>query len=185
MSRIDQWKYEKCYGELETYAMGFGRRQIVQQDIVSMNPGSTYLDVGCGRGETLHLAQQHGVSATGVEIVPQLIAENIIDADIEELPFDDNAFDYVSCYDVLEHLEPGTEQKALDELFRVCKVELFLTTNKKPSFFTEEDGTKLDLHINKREKDEWQSDIMARMNGGQIFFKTYQLEEWHWRVLMA
>jgi len=182
MSREEQWKYEKAYSTLDTYRMGSARYSLVQEDIAAMERGLRYLDVGCGRGETLHMATQAGLEAWGVEIVPELLTDRIVDADVDSLPFDDDAFHYVSCYDVLEHLPPGSEQRALDELGRVCSKQLTLSTNNKPSFLP----TGEDLHINKRERVVWEDDIRTRWgNQAHIFYKGYGHlnTEWHWRIV--
>lgn len=45
--------------------------------------------------------------------------ENVIDADILALPFEDNSFDFVLCSHVLEHVK--RDRVAIGELFRVMK----------------------------------------------------------------
>ncbi len=181
MSRQDQWKYEKAYGEMPDYRMGSARLEVVQKDILSMPAGASYLDVGCGRGETLELARKRGIDAWGVDIVPGLQNERVIDADICDLPFEDGQFDYVSCYDVLEHLPPGTEQKALDELGRVAGKQLIMTTNDKESKLPSGEV----LHINRRARQAWEDDIMARWKQHRVFFSVYGFRgsEWRWRVV--
>ena len=42
------------------------------------------------------------------------------------LPFDDNEFDIVFTYQVLQHIHPEDIKKALNELQRVCKKELWM-----------------------------------------------------------
>lgn len=176
MSLVDQWKYEKAY-KLENYHLQGARQTEVMGDIDTMSPGLKYLDVGCGRGESIRWANQRGVIATGTEIVDYLCNENVVHADIEALPFDDNAFDYVSCYDVLEHLPPGTEQKALDELGRVCSLRLILTTNDRPSTLP----TGEDLHTNKRPQHIWHADMLERW-GDKAIFSTFGTYDWKWTV---
>lgn len=198
MTHPEKWKYEKCY-DLETYRMGPARLHEALHDIGhfqakfdepaidgngSIVRPATYLDVGCGRGETLIEARKRGIDAWGTEMVDQLIAddEQIVYGELEGLPFDDHVFDYVTCYDVLEHLIPGREQVALDQLGRVCRKQLIISTNNRPSHLP--DGT--DLHINKRECKEWQQDIHNRWHGhGRIFFRTFgHLDaDWHWRIV--
>lgn len=180
MSLVEQWKYEECY-ELETYRMGPVRYTYASADIHSMEPGRKYLDVGCGRGEMLEMARGIGMLVQGIETVPQLCdGERVIHGDACHLPFDDDAFDYLSCYDVLEHLVPGEEQQALDEFRRVCSGTVFLSTNDRPSFLTKPDGEKIDLHINKRREHEWHADILKRWPEAQFDYagRSY---DWHWR----
>jgi ubiquinone/menaquinone biosynthesis C-methylase UbiE len=169
------------YSELPDYRMGRARMILMLNDVAHMEKGLRYLDVGCGRAETLLHARQHGMDAWGTDIVPELIGDQIVEGDICDLPFEDNSFDYVSCYDVLEHLPPGTEQKALDELGRVCSRQLVLTTNDKPSHLPSGE----DLHINKRPRAEWQADILARWNDQRVYFSTFghMNSEWKWRIV--
>jgi len=199
MTHPEKWKYEKCY-DLETYRMGPARLAYALNDIghfkaefpidtevpedESPTLAATYLDVGCGRGETLIEARKRGLIAWGTELVDALIAtdDNIIYGELEGLPFDDHTFDYVTCYDVLEHLIPGHEQVALDQLGRVCRKQLIISTNNRPSHLP--DGT--DLHINKRDCSEWAQDIHNRWHGhARIFFKNegHLGNDWHWRIV--
>ncbi len=181
MTHPEQWKYEAAY-EIENYRMG-NRRKAVAYEWIGTLAALKYLDVGCGRGETLDWARRRGLVAYGTELVPQLCNDFVIHAELEDLPFADHEFDYVSCYDVLEHLIPGHEQTALDELFRVCRKEMHLSTNDRPS--TLPDGT--DLHINKRPREAWQDDIVARAEkrNGQVFFSTFGVldHDWLWRIV--
>lgn len=176
MSLDEQWKYELSY-ELESYRMGPARRNYASDDVRSMGDCGTYLDVGCGRGEMLALAEEQGLTVWGIETVPKLCdGERVRHGDICALPFPDDFFDFASCYDVLEHLIPGEEQQALDELKRVCRGVVFLSTNDRPSHLP--DGT--DLHINKRSVQAWHADILARWPNA-VFTKAGPHGDWHWR----
>jgi ubiquinone/menaquinone biosynthesis C-methylase UbiE len=184
MALDELWKYKKAYNELPNYRMGSFRKQIMHEDIQTMEPGKTYLDVGCGRGETIEAGLGRGLDSYGTDFVGELAGGRVLQADAEDLPYDDKSFDYVTCYDVLEHLTPGTEQTVLDELFRVCRVELIVTTNNKPSHLP--DGT--DLHVNKRERDVWEKDLQDRLGPeDKLYYKPFGpgANEWHWRVVFA
>ncbi len=174
MSLDEQWKYELCY-EREDYKMGPERTKYVREDIATMEPARTYLDVGCGRGEALEMAIERGLFPTGIETVPALVDDcRVFHGDVCDLPYRDNEFDYVSCYDVLEHLPPGEEQKALDELARVAALCVFISTNDKPSFL---DG--IDLHVNKRPQAAWHEDILLRWPTA-IYEAKGLYGDWHW-----
>lgn len=182
MAVAERWKYEKAYSTLATYRMGPLRKEIMHEDIQSMEPGKTYLDLGCGRAETIEAGLGHGVDSYGVEFVAALCGGRVMQADIESLPHEDKSFDYVSCYDVLEHLTIGTEQKVLDEMFRVCRGELFITTNNKKSVLPSGE----DLHVNKREREVWEKDLRRRLGpDDKMYYKTYGGNEWHWRIEFA
>jgi O-antigen chain-terminating methyltransferase len=85
-------------------------------------------DLGCGRGEFLDLARQHGIGAVGVEGNPVMAAycrergHRVEEADLFEylrgLP--DAALDGVLCAHVIEHL-PASE---LPELIGLCARKL-------------------------------------------------------------
>ena len=184
MALEELWKYEKAYSELATYRMGPMRKEVVHQDIQTMEPGKTYLDVGCGRAETVEAGLGRGLDAYGTDFVPALCGGRVLQADAEHLPYEDKSFDYVSCYDVLEHLTPGTEQAVIDQLFRICRRELFITTNNKRSVLP----TGEDLHVNKRERKVWDQDLKDRLtDDDRIFYKGFGPggTEWHWRIVFA
>lgn len=90
--------------------------------------GEKVLDVGCGTGQVVHLLSEFGFDAYGVDVSP--IAISIAKAKGKgkfelmkgrKIPFPDNFFHSVGCYDVLEHtLRPA---ELLDEMIRVLKPE--------------------------------------------------------------
>lgn len=89
--------------------------------------GTAVLDVGCGSGLTLVLAQQRGALATGIDISPGLLgiarerlpAADLRDGDMDFLPFADAAFDAVLGVNAFQFA--GDPQRALRESARVLK----------------------------------------------------------------
>ena len=179
MSLAEQWKYERAY-EVDTYRMGPNRFNYAAQDIASFQTVGNYLDVGCGRAETLDLARAEGHQVYGIETVPQLCERaDVQHGDVCALPFSDKFFDNVTCYDVLEHILPGEEQRALDEMGRVCRGLLFLSTNDRASKLP--DGT--ELHVNKRKRDVWHQDFVRRWGEDNIVSSLKgPHDDWHWRI---
>ncbi|MBW4646114.1 MAG: bifunctional 2-polyprenyl-6-hydroxyphenol methylase/3-demethylubiquinol 3-O-methyltransferase UbiG [Goleter apudmare HA4340-LM2] len=105
--------------------------------------GVQVLDIGCGGGLACEFLAKQDASVTGIDLslksiqVAQEHAQrNQLKIDYywgiaEELPFDNNKFDVVLCFDVLEHV--GDWKKVIFESFRVLKPEglfLFDTINK-------------------------------------------------------
>jgi len=100
-------------------------------------------DVGCGTGFVVKQIQNSGYcNVCGVDLVPQSAFESveIIEGNIEALPFPNNAFDIIVCSHTLEHVLDLP--KAISELKRVAKTKLILTVPKQRYFrYT------FDLHI--------------------------------------
>jgi ubiquinone/menaquinone biosynthesis C-methylase UbiE len=146
-----------------------------------MAEGASYLDVGCGRGEMVKLAKSRGVLAVGLELVPSLCdGETIHHGSVLDLPWRDDAFHYVSCYDMIEHLPPEHVDRALDELFRVCRNTLYLTTNDKRSHLGD-----LELHLTRMPRAWWDAKLIERAGDpDRIVRDTYGInnDEWHWSV---
>jgi len=93
--------------------------------------GVKVLDVGCGGGYACeHLARLQAV-VSGTDILQESLKEarehstqNNLRIDYrqcspEQLPYDDNAMDSVTCFDVLEHVLD--KQKTIAEIHRVLK----------------------------------------------------------------
>jgi ubiquinone/menaquinone biosynthesis C-methylase UbiE len=103
---------------------------------IGLHHGMSLLDVGCGLGYLGYTFWNHfGKNGhyTGVDIRLKLIEEAIetsekwahggsvdfIEADVYELPFDDNSFDWVACQTLMIHL--AQPEAALHEMVRVLK----------------------------------------------------------------
>ncbi|NVM31018.1 MAG: class I SAM-dependent methyltransferase [Candidatus Helarchaeota archaeon] len=84
------------------------------------------LDVGCGVG---YFYQWHPdkENMTNFDFVDRGLP-NFCAGDIADLPFEDKTFDTVICSDVVEHLEHHIHLKAIDELFRVAKKRVIISS---------------------------------------------------------
>jgi SAM-dependent methyltransferase len=85
------------------------------------------LDCGCGTGHNLAILRRHG-RATGIDLTWTGLAaarqrgeRRLARASAAKLPFDAEAFDLVTSFDVLYALPDETERDAIDEMFRVLK----------------------------------------------------------------
>ena len=86
------------------------------KSIVDLEPLSL-LDVGCGHNAFVQEIKKLGVEkAIGVDFACKS-ADKI--ADILDLPFTDKEFDFLTAWDVLEHLLPDQIDSALLEMQRV------------------------------------------------------------------
>jgi SAM-dependent methyltransferase len=90
--------------------------------------GRAVLDAGCGVGwGSVVLSDAGATSVTGVDINPDALASareragdrdaEFQQADLQALPFDDEAFDLVVCFEAIEHVDDPS--RALDGLARV------------------------------------------------------------------
>lgn len=148
--------YIKEY-ESPRYRMGDRRKSDVYKKLSVLTPKTSLLDVSTGRGETLLIADDLGFDlAMGTEIVPDLIGERVVKAYAHELPFADGSFDWVTCFDVLEHLTEPDIVPALSEMWRVARLGVIVSASERPSVF----GGR-DLHISKRPAVKWQSLIKS------------------------
>lgn len=95
-----------------------------------ISEGIKVLDAGCGPGNTLSMLARRGYSVTGSDLSKKMLALaaqqlagltkwNLVEADIESLPFEDDAFDIVLSAGVIEYLD--CDDHALKEFKRVLK----------------------------------------------------------------
>jgi ubiquinone/menaquinone biosynthesis C-methylase UbiE len=105
-----------------------GLRKILFSSINKYLPLSKaqVLDVGCGTGLLLKIfSKKHEIK--GVDYSEEAISfcrlrglKSLIKASVNELPFENNSFDLITCMDVLYH--KGIDiRKSLSEIYRVLK----------------------------------------------------------------
>lgn len=115
---------------------GFRQKPIllVESLAARWKPGKI-LDVGCGNGRNLLPFLKHGFRGTGVDFSKFMVknAENLMKknrvsgkvelkhADMDELPFEDESFDYVLSAASLHHVTKPVAYSAIGEMHRVLK----------------------------------------------------------------
>lgn len=84
------------------------------------------LDIGSGHGTLVTLLSRispnlkvNCVDYTDTLLIDKLIPLNIVDLNIEKLPFENDVFDFITCTEVIEHLE--NYRLLIREAFRVAK----------------------------------------------------------------
>ncbi len=101
-------------------------------DMLCPKPGDTLLEIGCGIGATLAALADEGLRLAGLDASPHLleIARQRTSRRIEyhrgwaeDLPFDDNAFNYAVFMGTLEFVEDP--QRSVEEASRVAKDRVF------------------------------------------------------------
>ena len=111
--------------EAESYTMIFS-------SLPQMLKGNVVLDAGCGGGALIAKMLYLGADAVGLDLslsslktVSKMLKEHgwpkplFVNADIENLPFRDEAFDVVTCWGVLHHTD--YPEKGLRELAKTLK----------------------------------------------------------------
>lgn len=93
--------------------------------------GKDVLEVGCGSGFAVQLFVEAGANVTAIDLTEWAVETtrarlrafgleaDVAQADGEQLPFADGAFDLVFSWGVIHH--SGDMERALDELVRVCR----------------------------------------------------------------
>ena len=123
----EQWLKKpesKAAFELETRLM---------QTLLKPMRGESVLDIGCGTGACLHAFLDMELQVTGLDpstYMLDIAARHIGNrADLyqgfaEDLPFDDNSFNYACLFTTLEFVD--NPQKTLEEACRVAKDRIFI-----------------------------------------------------------
>ena len=99
-------------------------------DILESTRGGHALDLGCGSGMTLPTLQKCFVEVTAADVYTEharrvielegLEGVNLFASDGGALPFEDESFDQVLLFDLLEHVE-GNKGQVIDECWRVLR----------------------------------------------------------------
>ena len=159
---------------------------------LSIQKGQKVLDIACGRGEWLHTCSQKGAIQFGIDLSDRAIdfcKKHLPNGEFyaqpaEQLPFEDNMFDFVSCLGSLEHFVAPVD--ALKEMVRVAKPRAkFLILVPNADFLTR----KLKLYYGTNQKDakevvrtlqEWES--LFNQAGLKVNKKWKDLHviSWHW-----
>lgn len=114
--RMKPWRQECLRIWLERCLADMPERGIVH--------GHKFLDVGCGRAESVDIAREMGFESRGCELAPVCAERDDVDLlhdGAKSLPYPDREFDVVTCMDVLEHVEPAELDQTIRSIWRVCR----------------------------------------------------------------
>ncbi len=160
-----QWLKEnhpEYWGNTLEWGYAFG---IEFLDQLKIHNYKSILDVGCGSGAFCRLVKDQNVcdDVWGMDIVDNvLVSRDGITFDLgysaHELPYEDNQFDAVTIFDVMEHIIEEDVSLVLDELFRVASKQVFLVICYRKSFsFRDEIG---ELHATVRDRVWWEHQLL-------------------------
>ena len=100
------------------------RRRMERVEALASPPGGL-LDVGCGTGVFLRLAQGRGWEVTGTELSPYAARAaggnglRVLEGEIWEANFPAGAFDVVTCWHAIEHA--SHPRRVIEEMYRVLR----------------------------------------------------------------
>jgi len=95
------------------------------QESISLKP-EKLLEIGIGNGFFSRYLKERGLNVVTLDIDKRL--EPDVLGTILDLPFADESFDVVACYELLEHLPFNDFLKALQAIFRVSSAFALLST---------------------------------------------------------
>lgn len=99
------------------------------QTFQDLLPKGRVLDIGCASGRDAKLLVEQGYEVVGIDLSTELLKmarENVpsvqfLEADMLELPFEDNSFDGIWSAAVVHHLKVSDMPTAIKEMYRVLK----------------------------------------------------------------
>lgn len=130
---------------------------------------SNILDIGCGKGFLVEAFEKQDLKACGIDVSKYALlgskATTLILGSAESLPFKDDSFDLITCFEVIEHLEKP--EKFVKEVKRILTPNgfLYLTTPSHRNQIARRDPT----HINIKPLSEWEK--ILRLHGFVIDHK--------------
>jgi len=99
------------------------------------------LDLGCGNGSAVHFLAKNDfdtygidISKDAIDIGKEYLKEENLKAELkvascDNLPFEENSFDFITCFGVLDHVETSIAKKSIEEVRRILKPKgLFFIT---------------------------------------------------------
>ena len=130
--------FEKEYYEAERFWEGEGLNDAAHIErftkttaLIPEDAGSL-ADIGCGNGIFINfLSEKKDIKLIGIdrsEAALKFVKTDKILGSIDSIPVPENTYDCVTCLEVLEHLSINVFEKALDELSRISKKYIIIST---------------------------------------------------------
>jgi SAM-dependent methyltransferase len=122
---------ERMHDSRNRFAVELEKRLLLEA--LQPGRGESVIDIGCGTGSELLTFLDRGLRVTGIDASPYMLdiaskkVGNRVDLHrgfAEDLPFDDNSFNYACLNTTLEFVEDP--KKAIEEACRVTKDKIFL-----------------------------------------------------------
>lgn len=127
---MQKHEYKFMYEVEDTHFWYKGMRKITKtlfEKYLPENKSLKILDAGCGTGRNIIFLKNYG-QVSGFDISPEAIKyckkrklTNIKLGSVNNISFNDESFDVVTCFDVLYHNQVKNYEKAIGEFYRVLK----------------------------------------------------------------
>lgn len=137
-----------------------------------LSPGDTVLDIGCGPsspvsrfddlGKTVGIEafEPYALRAKEAKTHDEIICANIFDVKLEQ-----DSFDVVTMFEVIEHLPKDEGEELIDKLKKICRKKLIIST---PNGFVQQkaiDGNELQAHLSGWEVEDFERRSFSRILG--------------------
>jgi len=172
-------------------------RRIVAE-IVALAPRS-FLDAGCGEGFVVHQVRQSipGLAVTGCDVSTGALTiaaaanpgARFVAGNVTDLPFPDDSFDDIGCFEVLEHLPGDLPRTALAELARVARRAVVLSVPHEPAFRLANVARGKNLDVHPRGSDPDHHQLWSRGEFGELVGERLQVRvlsgSFPWTICVA
>jgi len=167
-------------------------------EVGALSP-KTFLDAGCGEGFVARrlLAAVPGLDLTGCDLSPGALAiarttnpgAEFVAGSVLSLPFPDNSFDVVGCFEVLEHLPDDLPRQALAEFLRVARRAVVLSVPHEPFFSLANAARGRNLEIRPRGSDPDHRQFWTRASFGALVGEVLEVRtlkgSFPWTICVA
>ena len=172
-------------------------RKIVAE-VAALGPTS-FLDAGCGEGFVAEriLRAQPGMALAGCDVSQGALTVAaranpgalFVSGSVVDLPFPDQSFDVVGCFEVLEHLPGDLPRKALSELARVARRAVVLSVPQEPLFCLANAARGKNLDVRPRGSDPDHKQFWTRAAFGRLVNEQLQIRKlegsFPWTICVA
>lgn len=146
----------------------------------------SFLDAGCGEGFVAErlLAAMPSLTYAGCDLSPAAVsmaqqrnpAGQFSTGSVTDLPYPDNSFDVVGCFEVLEHLPGDLPREAIAEFARIARRGVVLSVPHEPYFCLANVARGKNLDIQPRGSDPdhkqfWSRNAFGALIGEQLNVK--------------
>lgn len=119
---LEKQSYQDCF----TYSR-YRLNELLEKHLPENGTGLRLLDAGCGTGHHLAELRKRGFQVAGVDASKEMLIHarknnpesEVLEADVEEIPFPDESFDIILSIEVLRHLPRSA--KTISEMERLLK----------------------------------------------------------------